>query len=57
MIKTVDLLDLEISLPTLEKQKKITICIDAANQEIDLLHKLIDEKNKLKTEIFETLIK
>lgn len=57
MIKTVDLLDLEISLPTLEKQKKITICIDAANQEIDLLRKLIDEKNKLKTEIFETLIK
>ena len=57
MIKTVDLLDLEISLPTLEKQKKITICIDAANQEIDLLRKLINEKNKLKTEIFETLIK
>lgn len=57
MIKTIDLLGLEISLPTLEKQKKITTCIDAANQEIDLLRKLIDEKDKLKTEIFETLIK
>jgi restriction endonuclease S subunit len=57
MIKTADLMELEINLPPLEKQQKIVNYIDAANQEIDLLNKLINEKNQLKTEIFETLIK
>ena len=57
MIKIVDLLELDISLPTIEKQQKIVNYIDAANQEIELLNKLTNEKNKLKTEIFETLIK
>lgn len=57
MIKTADLMELEIDLPPLEKQQKIVNYIDTANQEIDLLSKLINEKNKLKTEIFETLIK
>lgn len=57
MIKVADLLELEINLPPLEKQQQIVNYIYTANQEIDLLHKLIDEKNKLKTEIFETLIK
>lgn len=57
MTKRTDLLELEINLPLLEKQQKIVNYIDTANQEIDLLGKLIDEKNKLKTEIFETLIK
>ncbi|TXI91719.1 MAG: restriction endonuclease subunit S [Neisseriales bacterium] len=57
MIKTADLMELEINLPPLEKQQKIVNYIDTANQEIDLLGKLINEKNKLKTEIFETIIK
>jgi len=57
MIKTADLMALEINLPPLEKQQKIVNYIDTANQEIDLLGKLINEKNKLKTEIFETIIK
>ena len=57
MIKTVDLLELDISLPPLVEQQKIIAYLDGANQEIDLLHKLINEKTKLKTEIFETLIK
>ena len=57
MIKAVDLLGLEISLPPIEKQQKVVTYIDTANQEIDLLHKLIDEKNKLRSEVFETLIK
>ena len=56
MIKIADLLELEISLPPIERQKKIVTHIDTANQEIDLLYKLIHEKSKLKTEIFETLI-
>ncbi|HRG63850.1 MAG TPA: restriction endonuclease subunit S [Burkholderiales bacterium] len=57
MTKRTDLLELEINLPPLEKQQKIVNYIDTANKEIGLLNKLIDEKNKLKTEIFETLIK
>jgi len=57
MIKTADLMELEINLPPLEKQQKIVNYIDTANQEIDLLNQLINEKNKLKTEVFETLIK
>lgn len=57
MTKRTDLLELEINLPTLEKQQKIVNYIDTANQEIDLLNWLINEKNKLKTEVFETLIK
>lgn len=57
MTKRTDLMELEINLPPLEKQQKIVNYIDTANQEIDLLGKLINEKNKLKTEIFETIIK
>jgi len=57
MTKRIDLLELEISLLPLERQQKIVTYIETANQEIDLLHKLINEKNQLKTEIFETLIK
>lgn len=57
MTKRTDLMELEINLPPLEKQQKIVNYIDTANQEIDLLNRLINEKNKLKTEVFETLIK
>lgn len=57
MTKRTDLMELEINLPPLEKQQKIVNYIDTANQEIDLLNQLIDKKNKLKTEIFETFIK
>lgn len=57
MTKRIDLLELEISLLPLEMQQKIVTYIETANQEIDLLHKLINEKNQLKTETFETLIK
>lgn len=57
MTKRTDLLDLDISLPTLEEQHKIISYIELANQEISLLQKLATAKTKLKTDIFETLIK
>ena len=57
MTKRTDLLELDISLPTLEEQHKIISYIELANQEINLLQKLITKKTKLKTDIFETLIK
>lgn len=57
MTKRTDLLDLDIKLPTLEEQHQIISYIELANQEIKLLEKLTTEKNNLKAEIFETLIK
>lgn len=57
MIKIADLNDLEIILPPLDKQNKIIAYLEAANEEVALLQKIIDEKSKLKAEIFETLIK
>jgi restriction endonuclease S subunit len=57
MTKRTDLLELDISLPTLAEQHKIISYIELANQEINLLQKLTTKKTKLKTDIFETLIK
>ncbi|MDQ5920110.1 MAG: hypothetical protein QG673_166 [Pseudomonadota bacterium] len=56
MIKVSNLLDLDITLPSLTEQSKIVEYLTVANYEIDLLHQLICEKDKLKQEVFETLI-
>ncbi|MDD3266024.1 MAG: restriction endonuclease subunit S [Burkholderiales bacterium] len=57
MAKKSDFLELEIKLLPIEKQQKIVAYLENANQEINLLQDLINEKNKLKTDIFEILIK
>jgi len=46
MIKTKELEDLEIKLPSLEEQKKIVEFLDLTNKEIDLLRSLKTEKEK-----------
>ncbi|MEN9945853.1 MAG: type restriction/modification system, specificity subunit [Pseudomonadota bacterium] len=57
MTKIAELLELDINLPSLQQQYKIINYLELANQEINLLQQLVNEKNKLKTNIFETLIK
>lgn len=57
MTKRTDLLELDINLPSIAKQQEIVNYIDTAKQEIYLFNKLIAEKNKLNTNIFEIFIK
>ncbi len=52
MIKTKDLEDLEIELPTLEEQTKIVAFLDLANHEIGLLEELKEKKEKYYEEVF-----
>jgi restriction endonuclease S subunit len=57
MIRTADIVNLEINLPPLHKQQQIINYIEIANQETELLTGIIAKKNQLKTEILETFIK
>lgn len=57
MIKVTDIQNLEISIPSLEKQKLIVETMNTFNQEEVLLNKLIAEKQKLKQSILNTVIK
>ena len=56
MTKIIDLLEININLPTLEEQIKIVNFLETANHELYLLQQIIEQKNKLKNEIFETLL-
>jgi len=57
MIKTKELEDLEIKLPSLEEQKKIVEFLDLTNKEIDLLRSLKTEKEKYYAEVFNNILK
>ena len=57
MIKTKELEDLEIKLPSLEEQKKIVEFLDLANKEIDLLEELKNQKEKYYQEVFNNILK
>jgi len=57
MIKTKELEDLEINLPSLEEQKKMVKFLNLANQEIDLLRNLKTEKEKYYSEVFNNILK
>lgn len=57
MIKTKELEDLEIKLPSLEEQKKIVEFLDLTNKEIDLLEELKKEKEKYYSEVFNNILK
>ena len=57
MIKTKELEDLEIKLPSLKEQKKIVEFLDLKNKEIDLLEELKTEKEKYYSEIFNNILK
>jgi len=56
MIKNSDLADLEIELPSIDRQKNIVRYMKLANQEINILNELISEKTQLKNKMFETAI-
>ena len=57
MIKTKELEDLEIKLPSLEEQKKIVEFLDLTNREIDLLEELKNQKEKYYSELFNNILK
>jgi len=57
MIKTKELEDLEIKLPSLEEQKKIVKFLDLTNKEIDLLEELKNQKEKYYAEVFNNILK
>ena len=57
MIKTKELEDLEIKLPSLEEQKKIVEFLDLTNKEIDLLEELKNQKEKYYSEVFNNILK
>jgi len=57
MIKTKELEDLQIKLPSLEEQKKIVEFLDLTNKEIDLLEELKNQKEKYYAEVFNNILK
>lgn len=57
MIKTKELENLEIKLPSLEEQKKIVEFLDLTNKEIDLLRSLKNQKEKYYSEVFNNILK
>lgn len=57
MIKTKELEDLEIKLPSLEEQKKIVEFLDLTNKEMDLLEELKNQKEKYYSEVFNNILK
>jgi len=57
MIKTKELEELEIKLPSLEEQKKIVKFLDLTNKEIDLLEELKNQKEKYYSEVFNNILK
>lgn len=57
MIKTKDLEDLEILLPSLEEQKKIVEFLDLVSKEINLLQELKNQKEKYYKQVFNNILK
>jgi restriction endonuclease S subunit len=57
MIKTKELEDLEIQLPSLQEQKKIVEFLELANKEINLLEELKNQKEKYYQEVFNNILK
>ena len=57
MIKTKELENLEIKLPSLEEQKKIVEFLDLTNKEIDLLRSLKNQKEKYYRDVFNNILK
>jgi restriction endonuclease S subunit len=57
MIKTKELEELEIQLPSLKEQKKIVEFLDLASKEINLLEELKNQKEKYYQEVFNNILK
>jgi len=56
MIKTKELEELKIKLPSLQEQKKIVEFLDLTNKEIDLLEELKNQKEKYYSEVFNNIL-
>lgn len=56
MIKNSDLAELDVTLPDLATQQKVCQYLFTANQEIKLLKQLLEQKQKLNSEILEQFI-
>ena len=56
MLKTKDLEELNITLPTLEKQKKLVKFLETSDKERALLIELVNEKQQLSQTILDTII-
>ena len=57
MIKTKELENLEIQIPSLEEQKKIVEFLDLTSKEINLLEELKNQKEKYYQEVFNNILK
>jgi len=57
MVKTKELENLQIKLPSLQEQKKIVEFLDLTNKEIDLLAELRNQKEKYYSEVFNNILK
>ena len=57
MIKTKELEDLRVQLPSLEEQKKIVEFLDSTSKEINLLEELKNQKEKYYQEVFNNILK
>ena len=56
MLKTKDLERLELSVPSLEEQKKVVSYLDLAQRDRQLLHALVKEKEQLSQAVLDTII-
>ncbi len=56
MLRTKDLANLELILPSIEEQRKLVSLLDLAQKERELLSELIKEKEQLSETILETII-
>lgn len=56
-IRTSDLLELNIDIPSLDKQKQIVKFLELADKEIELLNKLLENKKMLYRQIPEKILK
>ena len=57
MIKTKELENLDIQLPSLQEQKKIVEFLDLTSKEINLLEELKNQKEKYYKEVFNNILK
>ena len=56
MLKTKDLEHLEITIPTMQKQKEVRALLDLAQKEQELLLTLVHEKEQLSQAVLDTII-
>ena len=57
MIKTKELENLDIQLPSLQEQKKIVEFLDLTSKEINLFEELKNQKEKYYQEVFNNILK